>query len=221
MIIVGSLWWSISPSWMDKMQRESNSRHGSGARHRPERSAADDGSRSTGKFSSRLRRPPRRWLGNAPLSEGPADSTSARCRLQRSKVGEVVGVRLLDRESGFGNDADVVFDRSLRVTFPAGQVQAPASRSILLKPKMAKEVETGRFRTVAEIREWIAGQYGVTYTEGGAYSLMRRLQCSPKVPRPLHAKADEEQQASWKKGDNTCRKSKIPPSQTPERPKTG
>ena len=53
---------------------------------------------------------------------------------------------------------------------------------------------------VAEIREWIAGQYGVTYTEGGAYSLMRRLQCSPKVPRPLHAKADEEQQASWKKG---------------------
>ena len=66
--------------------------------------------------------------------------------------------------------------------------------------QVAKEVETGRFRTVAEIREWIAGQYGVTYTEGGAYSLMRRLQCSPKVPRPLHAKADEKQQASWKKG---------------------
>ncbi len=66
--------------------------------------------------------------------------------------------------------------------------------------QVAAEVSTGRFRTVGEIREWIAKQYGVTYTEGGAYSLMRRLRCSPKVPSPLHAKADQEQQASWKKG---------------------
>ncbi len=66
--------------------------------------------------------------------------------------------------------------------------------------QVAREVGTGRFRTVGEIREWIAEQYGVAYTEGGAYSLMRRLRCSPKVPRPLHAKADQERQASWKKG---------------------
>jgi len=64
--------------------------------------------------------------------------------------------------------------------------------------ELAEEVAKGRFRTVGEIREWTEAQYGVTYTEGGAYSLMRR--CSPKVPRPLHAKADPEQQESWKKG---------------------
>ena len=67
--------------------------------------------------------------------------------------------------------------------------------------QVANEVGTGRFRTAVEIREWIAQQYGVNYTEGGAYSLLRRLRCSPKVPRPVHAKADQEQQASWKRGD--------------------
>jgi transposase len=66
--------------------------------------------------------------------------------------------------------------------------------------QVAQEVSTGGFRTAGEIRDWIAEQYGVTYTVGGVYSLMRRLQCAPKAPRPLHAKADQERQASWKKG---------------------
>lgn len=66
--------------------------------------------------------------------------------------------------------------------------------------EVANEVATGRFRTAAEIREWIAEQYGVTYKAGGGYSLLRRLRCSPKVPRPVHTKADQELQASWKKG---------------------
>lgn len=63
-----------------------------------------------------------------------------------------------------------------------------------------EEVGTGRFRTAGEIREWIAERYGVTYTMGGTYSLMRRLRCARRVPRPLHAKAEQEQQATWKKG---------------------
>ena len=66
--------------------------------------------------------------------------------------------------------------------------------------QVAEEVATGRFRTAAEISEWITEQYGVSYTIGGVYGLMRRLRCAPKVPRPVHAKADQEQQASWKKG---------------------
>ena len=66
--------------------------------------------------------------------------------------------------------------------------------------QVSEEVATGRFRTAGEIRDWIAEEYGVTYKMGGIYSLMHRLRCSPKVPRPLHAKADQEQQASWKKG---------------------
>jgi transposase len=69
--------------------------------------------------------------------------------------------------------------------------------------QVAEEVATGRFRTGGEIRDWIAEQYGVTYKMGGLYSLLHRLRCSPKVPRPLHAKADEEHQASWKKGGST------------------
>ena len=63
--------------------------------------------------------------------------------------------------------------------------------------QVAQEIGTGRFRTAGEIRDWIAGQYGVTYKIGGIYSLMRRLRCAPKVPRPMHAKADQEHLASW------------------------
>jgi|TARA_Y100000310_G_scaffold97242_1_gene94915 transposase len=66
--------------------------------------------------------------------------------------------------------------------------------------QVAEEVATGRFRTAGEIRDWIAELYGVTYKTSSIYSLMSRLKCAPKVPRPMHAKADQEQQASWKKG---------------------
>ncbi len=66
--------------------------------------------------------------------------------------------------------------------------------------RVASEVATGRFRTAAEIRDWIAATYGVTYTLGGIYSLLHRLQCAPKLPRPLHQKADLEAQARFKQG---------------------
>jgi transposase len=69
--------------------------------------------------------------------------------------------------------------------------------------QVAREVATGRFRTAGEIRDWIAEQYGVTYKRGGIYSLLHRLGCRPKVPRPVHAKADEKQQAFWKKGGSS------------------
>jgi putative transposase len=61
-------------------------------------------------------------------------------------------------------------------------------------------VATGRFRTAWEIRDWIAQQYGASYTVGGVYSLLQRLKCAPKVPRPVQAKTDREVQATWKKG---------------------
>ncbi len=70
------------------------------------------------------------------------------------------------------------------------------------KEQVVQEVATGRFRTAAEIREWIAEKYGVTYTMSGIYNLMIRLRCAPKVPRPIHAKANQEEQISWKKGDS-------------------
>jgi transposase len=67
--------------------------------------------------------------------------------------------------------------------------------------QLAQEVETGRFRTAVAIRAWVAETFGVTYTEGGMYSLLERLRCKPKVPRPLHEKANLEEQEAWKKGD--------------------
>jgi transposase len=71
--------------------------------------------------------------------------------------------------------------------------------------EVAAEVETGRFGTAAEIRAWIEAEYGATYTPAGAYSLLKRLRCAPKVPRPLHAKADIERQDAWKKGGSSER----------------
>jgi transposase len=66
--------------------------------------------------------------------------------------------------------------------------------------QVAEEVSTGRFRTAEEVRNWIVERYGVTYSKGGMYNLLHRLGCSPKVPRPIHAKANQQQQADWKKG---------------------
>jgi transposase len=73
-----------------------------------------------------------------------------------------------------------------------------------LSPEAASQVSaavaTGRFRTAWQIRDWIVQQYEASYTLGGVYSLLKRLKCSPKVPRPVHVKADLELQAAWKKG---------------------
>lgn len=64
---------------------------------------------------------------------------------------------------------------------------------------LAEQVATGRFRTAAEIRDWIAVEYGVTY-RSGVYDVLERLRCRPKVPRPLHVKTNQDEQERWKKG---------------------
>ena len=66
--------------------------------------------------------------------------------------------------------------------------------------ELTEEVESGRFRTAGEIREFIESEYGVSYRPGSVYSLLARLGCSPRVPRGLHEKADVRAQESWKKG---------------------
>jgi Transposase and inactivated derivatives len=77
---------------------------------------------------------------------------------------------------------------------------APSFLTSEQQATLAEEVATGRFRTAAEIRAWVQGQWGVSYTEGGMYALLHRLQCAPKVPRPIHEKTDQLAQARWKKG---------------------
>jgi transposase len=82
----------------------------------------------------------------------------------------------------------------------AGGQGAPSLLTAEQREALADEVATGRFRTAAEIRAWVAERWGVTYTEGGMYALLKRLRCGPKVPRPVHAKAAPLAQARWKKG---------------------
>jgi transposase len=77
---------------------------------------------------------------------------------------------------------------------------APSFLTVEQRAELADEVATGRFRTAAEIRQWVRERWDVEYTEGGMYALLTRLRCAPKVPRPVHEKADRLAQARWKKG---------------------
>lgn len=83
----------------------------------------------------------------------------------------------------------------------AGGYGQPPRLSEEQQERLAAEVETGRFHNAVAIRAWVAGTFGVQYTEGGMYSLLERLRCKPKVPRPLHEKANLDQQEAWKRGD--------------------
>jgi transposase len=65
---------------------------------------------------------------------------------------------------------------------------------------VAQEIATGRFPSVRAIHRWIVETFGVRYTEDGVESLVERLRAKPKVPRPLHPKADLVARERWKKG---------------------
>jgi transposase len=82
-----------------------------------------------------------------------------------------------------------------------GGVGQPAFLTAEAQAQVGDAVASGRFRTAAQIRDWIAEQYHVSYTVGGVSSLLTRMKCNPKVPRPLNPKADPEKQEAWKKGD--------------------
>jgi transposase len=87
------------------------------------------------------------------------------------------------------------------VTAPrAGGHGQPARLSPEQQATVAEQVATGRFRTAREIRAWIVAEYGIEYQVSGVYDLLERLRCRPKVPRPLHVKADLAEQERWKKG---------------------
>lgn len=81
-----------------------------------------------------------------------------------------------------------------------GGVGQPPRLTPEQQAQVAVEVATGRFRTAADIGAWIAATFGVRYRPGGLYSLLARLRCAPKIPRPLHAQANEAAQAQWNKG---------------------
>jgi len=85
-------------------------------------------------------------------------------------------------------------------THRMGGYGQPARLTAAQQEQLAQEVATGRFRNAVAMRAWVAETFGVTYTEGGMYSLLERLRCKPKVPRPLHEKANLAAQEAWKRG---------------------
>jgi hypothetical protein len=73
------------------------------------------------------------------------------------------------------------------------------------REQVAQEVASGRFRAAAEIRAWIATTCHAEYTIGGIYTLLGRLGCGRRLPRPIHRRTDLAQQEAWKKGASTRR----------------
>jgi transposase len=92
-----------------------------------------------------------------------------------------------------------------------GGVGQPSRLTAEQRAAIAAAVGTGRFASAAQIGVWIVETYGVTYRPGGLYDLLGRLRCHPKVPRPLHEKADLAAQAAWK-GGASRRRSRRPAS---------
>jgi transposase len=91
----------------------------------------------------------------------------------------------------------------------AGGVGQVARLSRAAQRELSDAVAQGQFRTARQIQEWIATHDQVMYTLGGVYSLLERLRCGPKVPRPLHAKTDEATQEAWKKGASAKRSALV------------
>ncbi len=81
-----------------------------------------------------------------------------------------------------------------------GGVGQPRFLSEDQESKLVEEVGSGRFKTAGEIADWVESEYGERFKGNSIYSLLQRLGCSPKVPRPRHEKADVEAQDSWEKG---------------------
>ena len=65
---------------------------------------------------------------------------------------------------------------------------------------LVAKVKHGQFRTVWEVIEWVRGRWGVSYAYKGMYTLMKGHGLGLKVLRPQSAKANAQQQATWKKG---------------------
>jgi len=65
---------------------------------------------------------------------------------------------------------------------------------------VAAVAETGQFRSIEEVRQWVADYFGVAYTYWGMRSVLDRCNLHAVLPRPLAPQADADVQDAWKKG---------------------
>ncbi len=114
-----------------------------------------------------------------------------------AEVAQVVGVhpRTVQRWVQWYRDGGLA---AVRARKRGGRGQAP-----WLSPEqqaaVLEQAATGAFHTAADVRQWIGDQFQVTYRPKGVYRLLGRLGCRPKVPRPVHEKANPAEQMAWKK----------------------
>ena len=66
--------------------------------------------------------------------------------------------------------------------------------------QLVAEAARGTFFTVVDAVTWVALTFDVHYTASGMYTLLARLGCRKKVPRPMNPKTSAEAQTAWKKG---------------------
>lgn len=59
--------------------------------------------------------------------------------------------------------------------------------------------EDNGFGSQAEVRNYLADEFRVSYTQAGVCLLFQRLKIKAKVPRPANIGADQEQQTEYKK----------------------
>jgi transposase len=65
---------------------------------------------------------------------------------------------------------------------------------------MAAYAETGCFRSIDEVRQWVEDYFGVLYTYWGMRSVLDRCHLHAVRPRPMAPQADDAIQDAWKKG---------------------
>ena len=75
-----------------------------------------------------------------------------------------------------------------------------ANLTVEQQDELVKQAATGKFFTAQDAVKWLLEHFGVQYQIKGMYSLLRRLHCKKKVPRPRNTKTSPERQEAWKKG---------------------
>ena len=97
---------------------------------------------------------------------------------QLGEVAAVVGVRTVQTWASWYRKGGVeeVLSHSMKGKGQPGFLSEEQER------ELSEEVESGRFRTAGEIRDWIESEYGVSYRPGSVYSLLERL-CSRRSAR--------------------------------------